>query len=128
MNLLLDSHALIWWREEPQKLSPLALNEISNSTNSVFLSLASIWEIQIKITNLQISFNNNLFDVIADEQKINNFQLLPIKISHIIELENLPFHHKDPFDRIIIAQSNIEKMKLVSADHKFSAYDVDLLW
>jgi PIN domain nuclease of toxin-antitoxin system len=106
----------------------LALNEISNSANSVFLSLASIWEIQIKITNLKFSFNNNLFDVIADEQKINNFQLLPIKISHIIELENLPFHHKDPFDRIIIAQSNIEKMKLVSADHKFSDYDVDLLW
>jgi PIN domain nuclease of toxin-antitoxin system len=128
MNLLLDSHALIWWREEPQKLSPLALNEISNSTNSVFLSLASIWEIQIKITNLKISFNNNLFDVIADEQKINNFQLLPIKISHIIELENLPFHHKDPFDRILISQAITENMILVSADKKFADYQVDLLW
>ena len=127
MDLLLDSHSFIWWREEPGKLSKNAYAEISNSANNIFLSVASIWEIQIKIINKKFAFSEKLVDVIIDEQINNGFQLLPVNLPHALYLENLPFHHKDPFDRLLISQAIVENMTLVSADAQFSNYQVNLL-
>lgn len=90
MDLLLDSHSFIWWREEPNKLSKNAYAEISNSANNIFLSVASIWEIQIKISNKKFAFSEKLIDVIVDEQINNGIQLLPINLPHALYLENLP--------------------------------------
>ncbi|HZH33314.1 MAG TPA: type II toxin-antitoxin system VapC family toxin, partial [Pyrinomonadaceae bacterium] len=69
-----------------------------------------------------------LADVISKEQQVNNLQILPVNLSHVLELEKLAFHHKDPFDRLLIAQARIENIILVTADPKFSAYSVNLLW
>lgn len=128
MNLLLDSHTFVWTHEEPQKLSQKVAAEIKNSANDLFLSVASVWELQIKIQIGKFKFKDTLENIIAAQQLINGIQILPINLSHALYLENLPLHHKDPFDRLPISQAIVENLTLVSADPKFSAYQVNLLW
>lgn len=128
MKLLLDSHTFKWWRDEPNKLSPTAFAEISNSKNDIFLSVITVWELQIKIGLNKFSVKGGLENAVKDEQKNNNFQILPINLSHALYLDNLPLHHKDPFDRLLISQAIVEDTTLVSADEEFSKYQVSLLW
>lgn len=119
MNLLLDSHTFKWRRDKPNKLSPAVFTEISNPNNDVFLSVVAVWELQIKITLRKFTVTGGLEKAVKDEQQNNNFQILPVKLSHALYLENLPLHHKDPFDRLLISQAIIENMTLVSADANF---------
>ena len=128
MTLLLDSHAFVWWRDKPHKLSPTALTEISNPANKVFLSVVTVWELQIKIALNKFTIKGALDNAVNDEQQNNGFKILPVQLSHALYLQNLPPHHKDPFDRLLIAQASVENMTLVSSDTKFSAYSVNLLW
>ena len=127
MNLLLDSHTFVWTHEEPRKLSAKAAAEIKNPANDLFLSAASVWELQIKIQIGKFKFNDTLENVIAEQQLINGIQILPVNLTHVLYLKNLPLHHRDPFDRLLISQAIVENMTLVSADPKFSAYQVNLL-
>ena len=103
MNLLLDSQAFIWTHNEPHKLSNRVAMEFLNPANVLFLSMASVWEIQIKIQIGKFKFKDPPADVIAEQRKVNSLQVLPINLAHVLELEKLPFHHKDPFDRLLIA-------------------------
>lgn len=128
MNLLLDSHTFVWVHEEPHKLSVNAALEILNPSNQLFLSVASVWELQIKIKLGKFSFSDIFENVIIQEQQANNLQILPVELSHALYLENLPLHHKDPFDRLLISQAIVENMTLVSADASFANYQVNLLW
>lgn len=128
MNLLFDSHSFVWWREEPRKLSKPAFSAISNPSNNLFLSVASAWELQIKIQTGKFSFSDTIENVIADERHTNRLQVLTVNLAHALYLENLPLHHKDPFDRLLISQAIVENMTLVSDDQKFSMYSANLLW
>ena len=128
MNLLLDSHSFVWWRDEPPKLSPTAFAEISNPHNDIFLSVATVWELQIKIALRKFTINGGLKNAVEDEQRSNGFQILPVQLAHALHLENLPPHHKDPFDRLLISQAIVENMTLVGADTDFAKYQVNLLW
>lgn len=128
MSLLLDSHTFIWWRDELHKLSSKALAEISDPTNEVFLSVVTVWELQIKIAVNKFSIKGGLEKAVKDEQENNGFQILPVELSHALYLENLPLHHKDPFDRLLISQAIVENMTLVGTDENFSRYQVSLLW
>ncbi len=128
MNLLLDSHSFVWMHEEPHKLSIKVANEILNATNQIFLSVASVWELQIKIKLGKFSFSDTFEKVLIEEQQTNNLQILPVELSHALYLGNLPLHHKDPFDRLLISQAIVENMTLVSVDANFSKYQVNLLW
>ena len=128
MNLLLDSHTFVWWRDEPHKLSPTAFAEISNPNNNVFLSVVTAWELQIKIALNKFNVKGGLENAVKDEQQNNGFQILPVQLSHALYLENLPLHHKDPFDRLLISQAIVENMTLVSADGNIAKYQVNLLW
>ena len=128
MNLLLDSHVFISWHEEPSGLSKKVIEAISDPANNIYLSLASIWEIQIKIQIGKFKFVEAFADVIHIEQSRNNFITLPIKLEHVFALEHLPFHNKDPFDRLLISQALVEDLTLVSSDSQFPAYGVSLLW
>ncbi|MDQ3799733.1 MAG: type II toxin-antitoxin system VapC family toxin [Acidobacteriota bacterium] len=128
MNLLLDSHAFIWAYDQQHRLSQPALQAMSNTANALFLSVASVWEIQIKIMIGKFKLQDSLTDVIAEQQQINGLQILPIELSHALYLENLPLYHKDPFDRLLISQAIVENMTLVSADANFAKYQVNLLW
>lgn len=128
MNLLLDSHAFVWWRDEPNNLSPTAFAEISNPNNDVYLSVVTVWELQIKIALNKFTVKGGLEATIKDEQLNNGFQILPVELAHALYLENLPLHHKDPFDRLLISQAIVENMTIVSADKHFANYQVNLLW
>lgn len=128
MKLLLDSHTFKWWRDEPNKLSINAFTEISNPNNDVFLSVVTVWELQIKIALNKFSVKGGLEIAVKDERQNNNFQILPVQLSHALNLENMPLHHKDPFDRLLISQAIVENMTLVGADANFAKYQVNLLW
>lgn len=128
MNLLLDSHAFIWWRDAPDKLSPRAYAEISSSQNNVFLSVVTVWELQIKIALGKFTVKGDLESAVIDEQKNNGLQILPVQLAHALYLKNLPSHHKDPFDRLLISQAIVEDLTLISGDGFFPLYPVKLLW
>lgn len=128
MKLLLDTNVFIWLNDAPQRVRAQVMTIIANSDNDLFLSLTSIWEMQIKIQLGKLQLSDALPDILRTQQVDNNLQILTINLSHIWALENLPYHHRDPFDRLLIAQAQIEGMTLVSADGMFELYDVDLLW
>jgi PIN domain nuclease of toxin-antitoxin system len=127
MRLLLDTHAFIWFVENDEHL-PLAVKEIiENPKNEIFLSIASIWEMAIKIQLKKLNINKSIEDII-ELTSINYFQLLPIMPNHIVRLSTLSFFHRDPFDRIIIAQGLYEKMSIVGRDLLFDDYKVKRIW
>lgn len=127
MNLLLDTHIFIWWEIEKHKLSAARLAMLKDTDNALYLSLASLWELQLKIMLGKFKFPKPLAGIIRDQQTVNDLQILSITAEHIYQLENLPFHHKDPFDRLLIAQAVTEDFTLVSDDPTFSAYSVKLI-
>ncbi len=128
MKLLLDSHSFVWWRDEPRRLSTTAFNEISNPSNDVFLSVITVWELQIKISLGKFKVKGNLKNAVKDERQNNGFQILPVELAHALQLKNLPPHHKDPFDRLLISQAVVEGMTLITSEAEFSKYQVNLLW
>lgn len=128
MNLLADTHAFIWTFSNTKMLSAAAVKEFKKSSNQIFLSVASVWEMQIKIKLGKMVFNDTLENIINEQRAVNNIQILPINLSHALYLENLPLHHKDPFDRLLISQAIVENMTMVSADTNFGKYHVNLLW
>jgi PIN domain nuclease of toxin-antitoxin system len=127
MNLLIDTHTLIWFIEGSPELSKNARNLIENIDNPCFASIASIWEIAIKVSLGKLELKNP-FEKLGSLMWENSIDLLPIRYEHTKELITLPFHHKDPFDRLIIAQAKIEKMPIVSKDSNFKYYDVEQIW
>ena len=128
MNILLDTHVFLWLRSSPEKIPEKVLSAYYDLNNEIFLSVASIWEIQIKHQLGKLVLELPL-DRLIDEQCVNNgLQLVPIETYHIYALDELPFHHKDPFDRLMLVQAQLEKLKLASADTIFGNYDVNIFW
>ena len=128
MNLLLDTHVFIWWSISPKHLSSQVEKLIADVDNALFLSLASIWEMQIKIQLGKLKLDLPLSDLIYSQKQVNKLKILPIELSHIWTLDGLPNHHKDPFDRILIAQAIAEKMPILSVDSIFDSYPIQRLW
>ncbi|NOZ51012.1 MAG: type II toxin-antitoxin system VapC family toxin [Chloroflexi bacterium] len=128
MKLLLDTHAFIWWDSDPAKLPTQVLALCQDRANIVLLSVASAWEMQIKLQLGKLRLNLPLAEVIESQQQSNNIELLPITLTHVLALQDLPAHHRDPFDRLLIAQANAEDATLVSGDPIFAKYPVKLLW
>ncbi|GAB4203068.1 MAG: type II toxin-antitoxin system VapC family toxin [Roseiflexaceae bacterium] len=128
MKLLLDTHTFIWWDSDPQQLSPRVISLCSDTGNDLFVSAASLWEMQIKQNIGKLNLRISLSDMVHRQQITNNLFVLAIHQDHIFGLENLPNIHKDPFDRILIAQANTEGMLLLSADTIFSSYPVQVIW
>jgi PIN domain nuclease of toxin-antitoxin system len=128
VKLLLDTHVLIWWTSSSEKLSESVYSLLSDSDNTLKFSIASIWEIQIKLQLGKLTLNSSLASLIENQQRVNNLQLLPIELVHIYALAGLPNHHRDPFDRILIAQAIVEKIPIVSIDSVFDAYPSERLW
>jgi PIN domain nuclease of toxin-antitoxin system len=127
MRLLLDTHVFIWWADDPDKLSPAALAALEDEANELLLSVASVWEMQIKIQLGKLKLSLPLKELVKNQQETNNLTVSPVALPHVLALDALPFHHKDPFDRLLIAQSIEEDLTLVTADSQFSAYSVKLL-
>lgn len=127
MKLLLDTHVFLWLNFEPEKLSDRIMSMCSCSGNQLYLSMVSPWEIQIKQQLGKLKFQSPLSRLINIQIEQNDLNLLPIKLNHIYALCDLPHIHKDPFDRLLIAQSRVESMKLVSIDKKFQHYSVEVI-
>ena len=128
MKLLLDTHTFIWWDSEPARLSPRALALCQDRVNTVLLSVASVWEMQIKLQLGKLKLNLPLAEVIETQRQTNNVEVLPVTLTHVLALESLPVHHKDPFDRLLVAQAKIEEAVLVSRDPIFAKYPVKSVW
>jgi PIN domain nuclease of toxin-antitoxin system len=128
MKLLLDTHAFLWLNQEPEKLSTAVMTALQDDENEIFLSLVSVWEIQIKQQLGKLELKTDLLSILRLHTEMNTIQLLSMQLPHILGLQDLPAHHKDPFDRLLIAQARIENLTMISSDQYFSMYPIRLLW
>jgi len=124
LRILLDTHIFLWALFEPTKLSSSLAKMYQDRQNTFFLSLVSIWEIQIKLQLGKLTFDIDLQKVITEQLNAGYIEILSIKLEHILNIQSLPFHHKDPFNRLLISQAIIEDLFLASSDSMISAYSV----
>jgi len=128
VRLLLDTHTLIWWALSPEKLSNRVLTQLSDPENTLLLSLVSVWEMQIKLQLGKLTLNLPLPELIESQRQVNGLQILEVELTHIWKLADLPNQHRDPFDRLLAAQSLVEHLPLVNVDTIFDTYQVERLW
>ncbi len=128
MKLLFDTHTFMWWDSDPSLLPRQVLELCQDPENDLILSVVAVWEMQIKSQLGKLKLNLPLDELVENQQRINGLQVLPVNLEHVLKLNELPFHHKDPFDRLLIVQAKIEDAVLLSADAVFSKYPVELLW
>lgn len=128
MRLLLDTHALFWFVTADPQLSPVAQQAIADPNNEKLVSLVSVWEIAIKHSLGRLNLQMSLPDFVRRHWAPRQVTLLQIKIPHLLEVAALPHHHRDPFDRLLIAQALTENVALVSVDSAFAQYGVPLIW
>jgi PIN domain nuclease of toxin-antitoxin system len=128
MNALLDTHTFIWWVADAPQLSKTAKAFIANPDNKIFFSAASAWEIVIKVGTGKLTLPKEPDIYITSRLTSNRFQILPIELSHTLQIAKLPDLHRDPFDRIIIAQSQITGMPILTVDRLIIQYPVDIIW
>ncbi|MGK7933675.1 MAG: type II toxin-antitoxin system VapC family toxin [Microcystaceae cyanobacterium] len=127
MKILLDTHVWLWALVKPEKLELSAKNIITARENALYLSIASVWEIGIKVKIGKLTLPESLETFIMTRVDIWGMYLLDININHVIKASQLPLHHKDPFDRILIAQSQVENIPILTIDKMFNNYDVNLI-
>lgn len=128
MRVLLDTHTFLWFVDGNPLLSPTARSILEDPGNERLVSLASAWEIAIKTSFGKLSLAVPVVAYVRDQASINGFDLLPISLASIGVVATLPFHHRDPFDRMLIAQCQAEGASLVSADTMLDSYGVPRLW
>lgn len=127
MEILLDTHAFIWFINGDDKIPSKPLKIIKNIENRCFVSIVTIWEIAIKYSLGKLELTRN-FDDISKIMSKNKFEILPITFEHIRKLIELEYIHRDPFDRIIISQGIVENLKILSKDENFKKYPVNIIW
>jgi len=130
MNLLIDTHVFLWLMSEPEKVTDAVAEACRAEDNELYLSAASLWEIQIKSQLGKLETGVPLGQLVSEQIESGVFRLLEISHRHILALDQLPLHHRDPFDRILLAQAMHEEMRLATADAAMGEYSsqVRLLW
>lgn len=128
MRALLDTHAFLWWAADDARLSFTAREVIQNPDNVLFFSVVSPWEIIIKYTIHKLPLPEPPQTYIPSRVAYYNLEKLSLEMPHVLELANLPRHHNDPFDRILIAQSQAENLPIITVDEKFALYPVTIIW
>ena len=128
MRLLLDTHAFLWFVSDDDKLSREAEALISEPENQIWVSTASLWEIAIKVKIGKLSLARPFATFIPEQLALNYFEELSVEQKHLARTLTLPLHHRDPFDRLLIAQALEEDLTLVSKDSTFAQYAVPLIW
>jgi len=128
MRALLDTHAFLWWVIDSPELSQSARSVIGDSTNELYLSAASGWEIEIKTKLGRLEIAGDPEKLIPEQMVLNAISGLPVQMSHALHVFQLPDLHRDPFDRILIAQARLEEIPIITRDSAISQYDVEIIW
>lgn len=128
MRVLIDTHTFLWWNTEDPLLSLHAREIIANGHNEIFLSVASVWEISIKTAKGRLILPAPPADYISSRMRLYRFSPLPVAFSHAVHIFELPPYHQDPFDRLLIAQSMLESLPLVTKDEDIKKYAVETIW
>lgn len=128
MQVLLDTNAFLWWVTDDDKLSKTARSIISNPGNPIFFSVASAWEIVIKSQLGKLPLPEPAKLYVPNRVKHYGFIVISISMKDVLEISNLENHHKDPFDRLLIAQGKTHNLPIITADKKFELYDVEVVW
>ncbi len=128
MRLLIDTHVFLWWILDDASLSPRARRLIEDAGNEIFFSAASAWEIVIKTKSGKLALPGRPDLFVSEQLSINGFTPIAISVSHALSLDALPNLHRDPFDRILVAQSMVEKMSIVTADSLIKQYPIETHW
>ena len=128
MKVLLDTHTFLWWIDDAPNLSAKAREIVADAGNTIYISVASGWEIAIKtgIGRLQVEGDPERF--FPEQFALNAFQTLSIQMSHVLHTVHLPFYHRDPFDRLLVSQSQIEDLPIVTRDPAIGHYEVETIW
>jgi PIN domain nuclease of toxin-antitoxin system len=127
MDVLIDTQVLIWNFENNPKLSSKTKQIINDINNHIFVSIASFWEITIKVNINKLKIPVSINEMIEKALSLD-YSILPISARHLSTLENLPLHHRDPFDRIIISSAISENLPIISVDSNFDKYSIELIW
>jgi PIN domain nuclease of toxin-antitoxin system len=122
------THTFIWWATSSENLPNQVLDRLEDSQNNLLLSVASVWEIQIKCQNGKLQLNRSLSQLVVNQQTNNDLKMLSIVLDHVYALQMLPNVHRDPFDRIMIAQAVVEDLPFVSADALLDGYPIQRIW
>lgn len=128
MRALLDTHTFLWWNKDDPQMSSTAREFISDGANEVYLSAASAWEIAIKCTRGRLVLPETPDKYVANRLSLHRFLPLPIQLSHALHVFNLPDIHRDPFDRLLVAQSQLEGFPILTGDLEVTRYAVDIIW
>jgi PIN domain nuclease of toxin-antitoxin system len=128
MRALLDTHAFLWFLEGSDQLSSTAREIIEDGGNVVFVSVASLWEIAVKHSLGRLELGKPFEELIPEQLATNAIAVLQIEVSHLTQVTSLPFHHRDPFDRLIAAQALVEDLPVIGVDPAFDSYGVERIW
>jgi PIN domain nuclease of toxin-antitoxin system len=128
VRLLLDTHAFLWWVADASELSTRARGVIAATDNECLLSAASCWEMAIKVSIGKLDLDGLVERFVPHHLAVNGFQELPVEVRHASRVARLPFHHRDPFDRLLASQALEEDLAIVSADPIFRRYGVKRIW
>jgi PIN domain nuclease of toxin-antitoxin system len=127
MKALLDTHSFLWAITEDSRLSHRA-RQIFTANSSLWLSVVSVWEILIKVRTGKLALPEPTGSYLVKELTKNQIDILPLSLDHVLRLEQMELHHRDPFDRILIAQSLEESLPIVTSDPQFEKYPIELIW
>ncbi|HEX8273093.1 MAG TPA: type II toxin-antitoxin system VapC family toxin [Longimicrobiaceae bacterium] len=128
MELLLDTHTFLWFINDDPRLSPFASERIGDADTRVVVSVVTAWEIVIKIRTGKLALGRPFADLWWESVNENNLEVLDMTIEHVLALDPLPLHHRDPFDRLLVAQAIAEHLQLVSADSALDPYPIQRIW
>ena len=128
MKYLLDTHAFLWWIGDDPALSERARSIIADGGNEIYLSAVSVWEIAIKSRAGRLDIAGEIETFVSRHVQENSFQPLPITLTHSAKVQSLSNHHRDPFDQMLVAQSMVEEMPVISVDKMIKSYDVEVVW
>jgi PIN domain nuclease of toxin-antitoxin system len=127
VNLLVDTHAMLWFVAGDERLSPKARQAIESPGATIYISIASWWEMAIKCSLDKLQLAKPIEQFMAERVE-EGFRVLSVEMRHLPALVALPFHHRDPFDRLIICQAMLERMPVCTSDSQFAAYDIERIW
>lgn len=128
MRVLLDTHAFLWWITDDPRLSERARKIIGDGKNRLYLSAASGWEVAIKAALGRLKLPDAPERFIPEQLALNAIETLPVRMSHALHIYSLPRHQRDPFDRLLVAQAQLEKLPILTADTQIARYPVEVIW